>query len=129
MRIDPYAVSRALIPVPGQEAYVKRGFWAKARRVAGKVPFLDRLVACYFSAIDPDTPLGVKATLFAALAYFVVPADMIPDLIAGFGYTDDLAVLTLAIQAVAPHITDAHLERARGVLAGATPAYDARHQE
>lgn len=118
MRIDQDAVSRALIPLPGQEAYVKRGFWSKIRRLAGKVPFLDRAVACYFAAIDPNTPLSVKATLFAALAYFVVPTDMIPDLIAGFGYTDDLAVLTLAVQAVAPHIKNAHLQRARAVLAG-----------
>ena len=32
----------------------------------------------------------------AALAYFVLPFDVVPDFLAGFGFTDDAAVLALA---------------------------------
>jgi uncharacterized membrane protein YkvA (DUF1232 family) len=58
----------------------------------------------------------VKAVLFAALAYFVMPFDLIPDFVAGFGFTDDAAVLALALSLVAGNITDEHRRRARAAL-------------
>ncbi len=113
----PIDVSYALVPVVGQERLVRRRFWDKVRRTLGRVPFLDRAVAAYFAALDPATPRHAKATLFAALAYFVMPADLIPDFIAGLGFTDDGAVLVMALQALAPYVGDRHLERARAALA------------
>src|SRR5690606_13304528 len=58
---------------------VERGFWPKFRRVARRIPFAEDLLAAYYAAIDPKTPFSVRATLFGALAYFVMPADLIPD--------------------------------------------------
>jgi uncharacterized membrane protein YkvA (DUF1232 family) len=58
----------------------------------------------------------VKAVLLAALAYFVLPVDVIPDFVAGIGFTDDAAVLALALSLVAGNITDAHRRRARQAL-------------
>jgi uncharacterized membrane protein YkvA (DUF1232 family) len=58
----------------------------------------------------------VKAVLLAALAYFVVPVDVIPDFVAGFGFTDDAAVLALALSLVAGNLTDIHRKRARQAL-------------
>ena len=98
------------------EAVVRRGLWSKSRRVIGRVPFLDSVLAAYFCAADPRTPLHVKAVLMGAVAYFVVPADMIPDFIAGLGFIDDGAVLSAALAAVRGHITPAHRERARASL-------------
>ena len=98
------------------EAVVRRGFWRKARRVVGRVPFLDSAAAAYFCAIDPLTPLHVKAVLMGAIAYFVVPIDMIPDFILGPGFIDDGAVLSLAVATVRRHITPAHRARARHSL-------------
>ena len=54
--------------------------------------------------------------LIAALAYFVVPTDLIPDFIASIGFTDDAAVLLAAIQTVTPHIKDGHRTQARAAL-------------
>jgi len=54
--------------------------------------------------------------LMGALAYFVVPADMVPDFLPWLGFTDDAAVLFAAIRAIAPHITGAHRARARAAL-------------
>src|SRR3546814_14721632 len=84
------------------EARVDGGFWAKLRRHGRRVPFLGDAVAAYYCARDPRTPLRVKATLMAALAYFVMPADMVPDLIAGLGFTHDAAVLPAAIRPTPP---------------------------
>src|SRR5438128_1829495 len=100
------------------EARVRRGFWSKARRVAGKLPFAEDLVAAYFCAFDHATPLQVKAALLAALAYFVLPFDVIPDMLPVLGYTDDAAVLVTALRLVSGYITPLHREAARRALAG-----------
>ncbi len=113
--------TQAIVPYlpPGsdrQEARVKAGFWGKVRRLLGRVPFLEDAAAAYYCATDPATPVRVKAVLIAALAYFVVPADLIPDFIASIGFTDDAAVLLAAIQTVTPHIKDGHRAQARAAL-------------
>lgn len=119
--MDERDIRDALVPTAGDEDTVRSAFWDKVRGVLGRVPFLDRALAAYYAALDPRTPAAVKATLFAALAYFVVPADMIPDFIAGLGYTDDAAVLTAALRALAPNVSPAHAERARETLRALEP--------
>lgn len=91
-------------------------FWKKVRATAGLVPFLDEVVAVWFCARDPATPVKAKAILLGAVAYFVLPFDVVPDVIAGLGYADDLAILTAAIRAIRPHITDEHRLKAREAL-------------
>lgn len=95
------------------ETIVREGFWRKARRTLGRVPFTEDAVATFYCAIDSATPLTIRATLFGALAYFIMPFDIIPDFIAGLGYTDDAAVLLAAFTAANSHITDMHRQRAR----------------
>jgi uncharacterized membrane protein YkvA (DUF1232 family) len=95
---------------------VGRGFWAKVRRYGARVPFVKEAVAAYYCALDPATPWRVKAVLMAALAYFVVPADILPDFLPMLGFTDDAAVLLAAIRAVAPHIGDRHRDLAASAL-------------
>jgi uncharacterized membrane protein YkvA (DUF1232 family) len=104
------------VPLPRDERVVERGFWKKLRQVAGRIPFAEDAAAAYFCAIDPTTPSKVKATLFAALAYFVMPFDVIPDFLAGIGFTDDAAVIALALSMVAGNITERHRARARAAL-------------
>jgi uncharacterized membrane protein YkvA (DUF1232 family) len=95
---------------------VQRDFWDKLKRVMRKVPFLDDLVAVYYCAMDQATPTQARVILFGALAYFVVPIDFVPDVMAWFGFADDAAVLYAAIRAVAPHIKDGHRALARQAL-------------
>ncbi|MGZ8417789.1 MAG: YkvA family protein [Methyloceanibacter sp.] len=88
-----------------RERKVRRDFWAKLKRFAGMVPFVDDLVAAYYCALDPATPMRVRGMLLAALAYFILPTDIIPDMIAGLGFADDAALLTAVVGLVATHIT------------------------
>ena len=106
------------------ETRVRQGFFEKARRTLGKVPFTEDAVAAFYCATDSATPLPIRATLFGALAYFVMPFDVIPDFIVGLGYTDDAAILVAAFTAAKVHITEAHRVRARSWLlkAQASPA-------
>ena len=98
------------------QARVTRDFWDKLRKYIRRVPFVEDAVAAYYCAMDPATPLHVKAVLFAALAYFIVPLDIIPDFIGLVGFTDDAAVLYAAIRIVSSHITEAHHVQARAAI-------------
>ena len=100
---------------------VRSRFFTTLRKAARYIPFADDLVAAYFCALDPRTPHRVRATLLAALAYFILPADMIPDFLIGVGFGDDAAVLFAAINMVRSHITPAHREAAQRVIDGGAP--------
>jgi uncharacterized membrane protein YkvA (DUF1232 family) len=115
--------------VAERERIVEDGFWTKVRRTAGKVPFLEDAVAGYFCAIDPASPAKVKASILAALAYFVVPTDLVPDFIAGLGYSDDAAVLYGVLKLVHHHITPAHKTRAGDVLLKEPPAEETKEAD
>ncbi|MBZ0216386.1 MAG: DUF1232 domain-containing protein [Fimbriimonadaceae bacterium] len=98
------------------ERRVKKGFWAKFKRVARKIPFSEDLVAAYCCATDTATPLKVRGILLAALAYFILPTDFIPDFILGFGFSDDATVLATAIALVSRHIKPEHRRQAQDIL-------------
>ena len=124
---SPTADARLPIVIAKPERTVRHGFWRKIRSALGRVPFAEEAVAAYYCATDPATPARVKAILLAALAYFVVPTDMIPDFVLGLGYSDDATVLLTAVAVVGHHITPAHLARARAWLdTQAGPAGDDR---
>jgi uncharacterized membrane protein YkvA (DUF1232 family) len=99
------------------EGDVRGGFWSTAKRAARQVPFMDEVVAGYYCALDRRTPLRAKGILLAALAYFILPTDTIPDVFFGIGFTDDIAVLTAALTAVRAHVKPAHRKAAREALA------------
>lgn len=102
---------------PGDENEVREKFWRKAKKAARHIPFMEDVVAAYYCALDRNTPLRAKGILIAALGYFILPTDAIPDFIFGLGFTDDIAVLTAAITAVRAHITPAHRLAAREAIA------------
>jgi uncharacterized membrane protein YkvA (DUF1232 family) len=99
------------------EHTVREGFWPKLARNLSYVPFADKMVAAYYCAMDPATPFKVRATLFAALAYFIVPFDVVPDIVLGLGFTDDMAVLITAFTLIRNHMTEEHLDKASEAIA------------
>jgi uncharacterized membrane protein YkvA (DUF1232 family) len=105
-----------LPPSAESEEQVRSEFWRKLRRFAGRLPFAEDAVAAWFCAFDPRTPLKAKAILIGALAYFLLPADAVPDVLTGLGFTDDAAVLFAAIRSVAPYVRENHRAQAREAL-------------
>jgi uncharacterized membrane protein YkvA (DUF1232 family) len=91
-------------------------FWRKVRKVAGRIPFAPDIVALWYCAADPATPLRVRATIWGAIAYFVLPIDLVPDVIAGLGFTDDAAVVAAVLGTVAVHVKPQHRDAARRAL-------------
>ena len=98
--------------------YSDAGFWNKVKTQAGSAgqKVLEQALKMYYSATDPDTPLWAKTTIYGALGYFISPIDAIPDLLPVLGYTDDIGVLIAAATAVAAHIKDEHVRKARATL-------------
>ena len=114
----------ALIPLERQKKDTRRRLIPKLLRLAGRLPFADDLAAAYYCALDPATPRKAKGVLLAALAYFVMPADAIPDIIAGLGFTDDATVMATAIGMVGVQIKPKHRRAARRLLGLAEPVTD-----
>jgi uncharacterized membrane protein YkvA (DUF1232 family) len=91
-------------------------FWRLLRKVGRRIPFAEDVLAAFYCATDPGTERKVKLVLMGALAYFVMPADVIPDVLPIIGFTDDAAVLAAALAAVTSSIKPAHRERAKETL-------------
>src|SRR5262245_26009736 len=109
---------RILLPmvIARNEQRVRSGFWPKLARVFAKVPFAEDAVAAFYCAVDPMTPMRVKGILFAALGYFVLPIDTLPDFILGVGFTDDLTVLVTALALIRTHMKPDHYDRAQKTI-------------
>ena len=52
-----------------------------------------------------ETDLKEKTMIIGALGYFILPVDLLPDAIAGVGFTDDIAALSAIISALASCVT------------------------
>jgi len=110
---DIAALTRRMV---GNEQELQRDFWRKLKGAVADLPFVEDLLAAYYCAFDRQTPLRVKTVLLAAIAYFILPTDLIPDYIPVIGYIDDAAVLAGAIKIVSSHITPDHREAAQRTL-------------
>lgn len=95
-----------------QEKYVKVNFLKKLKKHASKIPFVKEALTMYYCAIDSKTPMKAKAIAIGALAYVVLPIDLIPDFILVLGYTDDAAAFWVAFNSISSHITDKHKQQA-----------------
>jgi len=114
--LDP---KKALVPsvVKVNEQRVARGFWPKIRKVASQVPFAADALSLWWCARDPTTPTAAKGMVMAALAYFVLPTDAIPDVLPVLGFTDDAAVIAALIAIVGKNLKTRHKEAAQAFLA------------
>ena len=112
-----YLDPEILGPEESREDRVRAGLWATVKRAARAIPFMEDVVAAWYCALDPKTPRKVRLTLLAALAYFVAPIDVMPDLLPLVGFGDDAGVLMATIAMVRAHIRDDHRRAARKAMA------------
>ncbi len=100
-----------------REETVRKKFWPTFKKAVRQIPFARDVVAAFYCAMDSQTPTRVRGVLLAALAYFVMPVDMIPDVFAVIGFSDDVAVLSAAFAMVSRHLKPKHYEAADRALA------------
>lgn len=98
--------------------YNPDSFWEKVKNFAKKagVKVIYAALKLYYAAQLESTPAWAKGVIYGALGYFILPVDLIPDVMPGVGFTDDLAVLAAALITVAAHITPEVKKQAREKL-------------
>jgi uncharacterized membrane protein YkvA (DUF1232 family) len=72
--------------------------------------------------------MAAKGMMLAALAYFVLPIDAVPDFIAGLGYTDDAAVFAAMLAIVGRNLKPRHREAAAGAIERLRPGATTRRR-
>jgi uncharacterized membrane protein YkvA (DUF1232 family) len=78
--------------------YVDENLWSKLEKGGKRISFARDIVALYNFMKDPIVRWHRKVIVIAALVYFIVPLDTIPDLTPFFGYLDDLGVITALLK-------------------------------
>lgn len=103
-------------PEEQQQQTVRQKLLKTARKAARQVPFVEDAIAGYYCTLDPATPAKVRGTILAALAYFVLPVDVVPDFLVGVGFGDDATILMAALSMVRAHIRADHYQAAKEAL-------------
>lgn len=92
--LGEYATEKDVQKLDSKLPAMKKGVIAK---VWDKVLFLWEQVK------NPGIPLSLKITIVGALLYLVLPIDVLPDYIPGFGLLDDLAVILAVVREVSKY--------------------------
>lgn len=105
--------SKDLVKYEGN--YSEAAFWEKVKKIASKagVKTIYYALVLYYTLTDPATPAKYKAVIMGALGYFILPFDLLPDLLPFAGLADDWAALVAAVAYVASAITPDIKNRAR----------------
>ena len=90
---------------------VETDLFEKLRKV--RVQFEGEVLALYRFMCDPKAPAAAKGVAVAALLYFVMPLDIVPDWIPILGFTDDAAVIAAAVGFLGP-ILQPYRDAAKG---------------
>jgi len=109
--------------------YSEPSFWEKIGKTAQNVgaDVIYMALILFYALQSPSTPAWAKTVVLGALGYFIFPVDIIPDVMPGVGYTDDVAVLIFAVGAVALSINEEIRQQARNKLRDWFPDFDFLH--
>lgn len=89
-------------------SYSEDKFWNKVTLYAATAGFevIQKALWLYYAAQKPNIPKWAKRSVYGALFYFVNPFDVLADIVPFFGFSDDLAILALAVTTIAFYIDD-----------------------
>jgi uncharacterized membrane protein YkvA (DUF1232 family) len=98
--------------------YSDASFWDKLKRyakIAGKKVVYPALLIQYMLKSE-QVPVKAKLILSAALGYFILPVDFIPDFAPIVGFADDLGVILMILKQMATYVTPEIKSQARNHL-------------
>ncbi|OLS03822.1 YkvA family protein [Tissierella creatinophila] len=78
----------------------------------------------FYTLQNPKLPRKLKNVVIGSLGYFILPIDLVPDMIPLAGYTDDLGILMAAIVMVAFYIDEDAKTKAKEKLKDLFGEYD-----
>lgn len=101
-----------------EKHYSEDKFWAKLKKFAVKAghSVVYTALLLFYTLQKPELPKKARITILAALGYFILPVDLIPDFAVGIGFTDDLGALGVALIQVAMYIDDEVKKKAKAKL-------------
>lgn len=76
------------------------GWSARFRAVREELALLIDLLGAYYRGEYTDISKRTLVTIAAGVLYFLMPLDVIPDFLLGFGLADDAAVIAYVVGAV-----------------------------
>lgn len=99
------------------DCYNPNALFEKIKKVARKagVNTVYVVLLLYYSTLDKELPMKDRLMVMAALGYFILPVDLIPDALPG-GFTDDMAALMYVLKQVKDNLTPSTKHKALGRL-------------
>ena len=97
--------------------YNQDSLFEKIKNVARKagVKLVYIVLLLYYSTLDEELPMKDRLMVIAALGYFILPIDLIPDALPG-GFADDMAALVYVLKQVWNNLTPAIKQKAQNRL-------------
>ncbi len=83
-------------------------------RLAG-LKTVHAVLILYYASLDKGVPAKDRLMIMAALGYFILPVDLIPDMLP-LGFTDDMAALTFVLRTIWGNLTPSVFEKAKAKL-------------
>ncbi len=80
-----------------------------ARKAGVKLVYI--VLILYYATLDKDMPVKDRLMILAALGYFILPIDLIPDGLPG-GFADDTAALVFVLKQVWDNLTPTTIQKA-----------------
>ena len=98
--------------------YSEEGFWEKTKSVLKSAGLLTlyKALQLYYVLKESSCPAHIKAAILAALGYFILPIDVVPDFIPVVGFGDDLAAITAALLMAQAYVDEEVKRKARDKL-------------
>jgi uncharacterized membrane protein YkvA (DUF1232 family) len=78
--------------------FVEENLATKLQRSGKKISFAKDILALFNYMKDPFVSWHRKAIVVAAIIYFIVPVDAVPDITPLIGYLDDLGVIAALLK-------------------------------
>ena len=88
-----------------RKAWSEKAFFSKLPRTARKLgrAGLRQALRLYYVLKRKDLPGKTRVMIYGALGYFILPTDILPDVLPILGFTDDLGLLAAVFMAAAQY--------------------------
>lgn len=98
-------------------AYNPSALFAKIKSFAAKVGIkvVYVVLILYYATFDRQLPLKQRVMVAAALGYFIIPVDLLPDSLP-VGFADDAAALTYVLKHIWHNLSPETIEKAKNRL-------------
>ena len=106
--------------------YSENGLLSKLSRAVhwANAKIIYAALLLYYVLRNDAVTMADKSKIYGALGYFILPTDMVLDLIPMVGYTDDMAALMWAIHTLTKNLTPEIKAQARLKLGEIVKDYD-----